>query len=192
MTTYIIKPEDNKEKLDFEAEGEEIVISIPLESTSNTFDDNFRMMVSLISGTRLRLDSVNGVTLATDSLQITKPNDLFYLVRLSANNWKAIRADNYVVENTNREVLLNNKVLSSTDPIYQFLFPSGSSRAVVLPNPPFTNDRFVINNINREDIFQLDIKTSEDGPVVVSLGHKTEKYIVEAIYDSEDWQIILF
>ena len=186
MTQYTIRPEDNKEKLDFITPNNEILITIPNAS----FPEDFRMMVTLVQGIRLYLSAEEGVTLATDSLQITRPNDLFYLIRLSDNNWKAIRASNFVVENTNREVLLEDKQLTSNDPIYQFLLPSGSSRNIILPNPPLTNDRFVINNINREDPFQLNIQEVVNGPIISSIGTKTNRYITEAIYDGTTWQII--
>lgn len=191
MINYTIQPTDNKEKLDFTANQEEILITIPFE-TEEIFQEDFRAMLCLNQGINLSLSSETGVILKTDSLKITRPQDLFYLIRISINNWKAIRAENYVVENTNREVLLNDKQLESSDPIYQFLYPSGSSKNIILPNPPNTNDHFVINNINREEAFNLNIKETEESPIFISLGKTNSRFLIEAIYDGTTWQITRF
>lgn len=192
MVDYTIRPEDNKEKLDFSAPSEEIVVTIPVETVDVVFPEEFRMMVALDQAIKLKLFGQPGVTLYTDSLQITRPQDLFYIVRLDTNIWKAIRADNYYVENTNREVLIENKILTNTDPIYHFLLPTGGSKNIILPSDPTTNSRFVIHNINKTDFFNLNIQEIENGPVIYSLGQKTSKYILEAIYDGVEWQILLY
>ena len=189
MPTFTLDPLDNKEHIYFSATGQDVEIDIPLNS--GAFSKTWSIMLSLVEGIRLKLVPAPGVTLEVDQDEITRPNDLFYLICVDGvNTWKAIRAGNFALTTSNRELIGAPKQLDTGSPIYQFLGAVGASQDVILPDPPATNDRYVIKNIF-QDSFELRIKETLGGQPIVNLGPSTLRYIAECIYDGQEWQIIL-
>lgn len=189
MPVFTLHPDDNKEHIYFSAPGQDIEIDIPVNPGS--FLKTWSIMLSLTEGIKLKLVPRPGVTLEVDQDIITRPNDLFYLINVDGvNTWKAIRAGNFALTTSNRELIGAPKELDSGSPIFQFLGPVSASQDVILPNPPATNDRYVIKNIF-QDSFELRIKETLGGQPIINLGPSTLRYIAECIYDGTEWQIIL-
>lgn len=188
--SYTIVNTDNKEHLYFTAVGEKIEIIVPINNGS--FLKDWSVMISLEEAISLELKTQSpDVKLLVDQPLITRPNDLFYLININgANQWKAIRAGNFALTTSNREIINEPKQLDSGSPIYQFIGANGGEQDVILPNPPATNDRYIIKNIF-QDKHHIAIKEELGGEVIVRLGPSTLKYIAECIYDGEEWQIIL-
>lgn len=188
MPTFTLDPADNKEHIYFSAPGQTIDIDIP--TNNGAFVKTWSIMVSLSEGIKLRLSPRVGVTLEVDQNIITRPNDLFYLINVDGvNTWKAIRAGNFAATNSNRELINDTKELDTGSPIYQFIGPVSASQDVILPDPPSTNDRYIIKNIF-QDSFELRIKETLNGQPIVTLGPSSLRYIAECIYDGTEWQII--
>ena len=190
--SYTLQPlTDKSEHIYFTAVGEEIDIIIP--ENTGSFTKDWSVMVSLEEAILLRVVPQNGnVTVLVDQDIITRANDLFYLINVDGlNTWKAIRAGNFALTTSNREIINAPKQLDSGSPINQFIGASGGQQDVILPNPPATNDRFVIKNIFQNQ-FHINIKETLGGQPIVRLGPSTLRYIAECIYDGTEWQIILF
>ena len=189
MPVFTLDPLDNKEHIYFSAPGQDIEIDIP--ENNGAFLKTWSIMLSLSEGIRLKLVPRPGVTLEVDQDEITRPNDLFYLICVDGvNTWKAIRAGNFALTTSNRELIGAPKQLDTGSPIYQFLGPITASQDVILPDPPATNDRYIIKNIYQNS-FELRIKETLGGQPIVNLGPSTLRYIAECIYDGQEWQIIL-
>ena len=189
MPTFTLDPLDDREHIYFSAAGQDINIDIPLNS--GAFSKTWSIMLSLSEGIKLRLVPAAGVTLEVDQDIITRPNDLFYLINVDGvNSWRAVRAGNFALTTSNRELIGAPKQLDSGSPVYQFLGAITASQDVILPDPPSTNDRYIIKNIF-QDSFELRIKETLGGQPIVNLGPSTLRYIAECIYDGTEWQIIL-
>ena len=185
---YSITNIDNKEHLYFSATEEEIEITIP--NNNGSIQQNFSVMISLVEGISLTLVKDTDVELLVDQNIITRPNDLFYLININGlNKWKAIRAGNFSLTSSNREIINEPLELDAGAPIYQFIGASGKVQDIILPNPPAKNDRYIIKNIFK-DSFDLNLKESLGGPVILTIGPSNGKYIVECIYDGTEWQLI--
>ena len=189
--SYTINDSQIGQHLYFNADNDDIEVTIP--ENFGTFIKDWSIMVSIVSGISLKVVPQNGnVTILVDQDIITRPNDLFYLICIDGvNTWKAIRAGNFALTTSTRLIINNTYQLDSGAAIYQFIGPSGGSRDIILPDPPSTNDRFIIKNIFQNS-FDLRIRETLLGPVAVSLGAANLKYTAECIYDGTEWQIILF
>ena len=188
--TYTLQNTDDKEHIYFDADGQEIEITIP--DNVGSFQKDWSVMVTISRGISLKLIADTNVTLLVDQDVISRPNDLFYIINLDGvNEWKAVRAGNFALTTSNRQVINSALQLDSGSPIYQFIGSSGGQQDVILPNPPATNDRYIIKNIFQTQ-FDLNIKETIGGQPIVTLGPSTLRYIAECIYDGTEWQIILF
>ena len=185
---YTIDPSDNKEHIYFTAVGEEVEVIVP--ENFGTFPKNFSVMISLQEANLIRLLAQNAnVDLQIDLPLITRPADLFYLINIDGFNiWKAIRAGNFALTTSNREIINTPKQLDTGSPIYQFLGTAGGSQDVILPDPPSLNDRFVIKNIFQNSD-ELRIKETLGGSIILELGPSSLRYIAECIYDGTEWQV---
>lgn len=190
VATYTLIDTNRKDHLYFTANE---AIEVILPQNNGAFEKDWSVMVSIVEAPSLKVVPQNGnVTLLVDQDVITRPNDLFYLINIDGvNTWKAIRAGNFSLTTSNREIINTPKQLDSGSPIYQFIGSSGATRDVILPDPPSTNDRFIIKNIFQQG-FQLNIKETLAGSPIVTLGSNNNKYIAECIYDGTEWQILLF
>lgn len=188
---YTLQVADQNDHLYFTAPNDDIEILLP--ENFGTFIKDWNVMVSVTEAISLKLVPENGnVTLLVDQDIISRPNDLFYVINIDGvNTWKAIRAGNFALTTSNREIINAPLQLDSGSAIYQFIGSSGATRDVILPDPPATNDRYVIKNIFQSG-FGLNIKETLLGPPIVTLGQANLKYIAECIYDGTEWQIILF
>ena len=188
--TYTIQTTDQQQHRYFTAPNDDIEIIIP--ENFGTFIKDWNMMVSVVDAISLKLVPQNGnVTLLVDQDIISGPNDLFYLILIDGvNTWKAIRAGNFALTTSNREIINAPLQLDSGSAIYQFIGASGGTQDVVLPDPPATNDRYIIKNIFQNG-FNINIKETALGAPVVTLGATNLKYIAECIYDGTEWQVIL-
>jgi hypothetical protein len=190
MPIFTLDPVDNKEHIYFSAPGQTIEISIPVNN--GAFVKTWSIMVSLTEGIKLQLVPQVGVTLEVDQDSITRPNDLFYIINVDGlNTWKAIRAGNFALTTSNRELINAPKELDTGSPIYQFIGPIAASQDIILPNPPATNDRYIIKNIF-QDSFDLRIKETLAGPTIISLGPSSLRYIAECLYDGVEWQVLAY
>ncbi len=188
--TYTLIEANRRDNILFTAPGEDIEVIIP--ENFGTFIKDWSVMVSSVDATSLKIVPQNSnVTILVDQDTITKPNDLFYLILIDGvNTWKAIRAGNFVLTTSNREIINAPLQLDGGSSVYQFIGASGATRDVILPDPPNQNDRFIIKNIF-QDGFDINIKLTLLGSPIVTLGKSTLKYIAECIYDGQEWQIIL-
>lgn len=188
MVDYTLLATDNNERLDFNAPGDDINIIFP-DNTGEFFKD-WSTLVALIQGNKLELSSDNLADIQVDNPQIVKPNDLYMIINLDgANMWKAIRAGNFVTNSSNREVISSEKQLVSGDPLYQYIICSGASQIIVLPDPPITNDRFIIKNATPQPSpFELVVKETSAGAGIFTLGPSTGSLQMEFVYDSQEWQ----
>lgn len=185
--TYTLLGTDDNRRIDFAAPGEDIEIIIP-DNTGQFFQD-WTVMVALVEGIKLELISDNLADINVDVSQIVRPNDLFYLINLDgANLWKGVRAGNFVVNSSNREVIVTEKELQSGEPLFQFIVCAGASQNIILPDPPFTNDRFIIKNATAQPtIFDLNVKETSGGPTIFTLGPTSGIYQMEFVYDGLVW-----
>lgn len=188
---YTLLVADNKEHIYFTATGDDIEIIIP--ENNGSFIKNYSVMVSIVDAISLKVVPETGnVIILVDQDIITRPNDLFYLINIDGlNTWKAIRAGNFTLTSSNREIINAPLQLDAGSPVYQFIGPSGGSQDIILPNPPATNDRYIIKNIFQNS-FALRIKETLGGPTIVELGPSSLRYVAECIYDGTEWQIVLY
>lgn len=188
---YTIDPSDDKEHIYFTAVGEEVEVTIP--ENFGTFPKNFSVMISLQEANLIRLLAQNAnVDLQVDLPLITRPADLFYLINIDGfNTWKAIRAGNFALTTSNREIINAPKQLDTGSPIYQFIGTAGGSQDIILPDPPSLNDRFLIKNIF-QNADELRIKETLLGSTILALGPSTLRYVCECIYDGTDWNVIAY
>lgn len=185
---YTLLGTDNNRRIDFSAAGQDIEILIP--SNTGQFFRDWTVMVVLVEGIKMELLGDPGVEIFIDSNQITRPNDLFYIININdANQWKAIRAGNFIVNTSNREVLVTERELESGEALHQFFICAGASQNVVLPDPPFTNDRFIIKNASPlPTAFDLNVKeTVGASEPVFTLGPTSGIYTMEFVYDGTEW-----
>ena len=190
--SYTLQPlTDNREHIYFTATGQEIEIIIP--ENLGSFNRDWSVMVSLEEAILLRIVPENSnVTILVDQDIITRPNDLFYLINIDGvNTWKAIRAGNFALTTSNRQIINAPLELDSGSAVNQFIGAAGGQQDIILPDPPSTNDRYVIKNIF-QDQFHINIKETLGGQPIVRLGPSTLRYIAECIYDGVEWQIILY
>lgn len=187
---YTLSVTDQNEHLYFTAPNEDIEITLP--ENFGTFMKDWSVMVSVVDAVSLKVIPENSnVTLLVDQNIISRPNDLFYVINIDGvNTWKAIRAGNFALTTSNRQIINAPLQLDSGSAIYQFIGASGSTRDVILPDPPSTNDHYIIKNIF-QDGFDINIKGTLLGPPIVTLGKSTLKYIAECIYDGVEYQIFL-
>lgn len=189
--TYTLQETDEKRHIYFTASNDNIEIILP--ENFGTFIKEWTVMVSVVDAISLKVIPQNSnVTLLVDQDTISRPNDLFYLILVDGvNTWKAIRAGNFALTTSNRQIINAPLQLDSGSAIHQFIGASGGTRDIILPDPPSTNDRYMIKNIF-PDGPNLNIKLTLLGAPVFTLGKSNLKYVAECIYDGTEWQILAY